>query len=57
MPPVFLGRHGRIETFTLALNDGFFDDNRNVCEDDFIDWFHDYPDGKIAVLHFTDYWY
>jgi hypothetical protein len=57
MPPVFLGQHGRIDIFSLAMNDGFFDENRNVCEDDFIDWFYDYPDGKLAVLHFTDYWY
>jgi hypothetical protein len=56
MPPIFLGKHGRIETFTLAMNDGFFDD-RDVCEDEFIDWFYDYPDGKLAVLHFTDYRY
>jgi hypothetical protein len=57
IPPMFCGRYGRIDTFTLAMNDGFFDDKRNVCKDDFIDWFYDYPDGKLAVLHFTDYWY
>jgi hypothetical protein len=57
MPPRFLGRFGGIDTFTLAMNDGFFDDKRNVCEDDFIDWVYDYPDGTLAVLHFTNYRY
>jgi hypothetical protein len=57
MPPVFLGKQGRIETFRLAMNDGFFDEENNVCGDDFIKWFYDYPDGALAVLHFTDYRY
>jgi hypothetical protein len=55
--PRFLGKNGGIDTFILAMNDGFFDDKRNVCEDDFIDWFYDYPDGVLAVLHFTEYRY
>jgi hypothetical protein len=37
MPPVFLGKRDRIDIFSLAVNDGFFDENRNVCEDDFIE--------------------
>jgi hypothetical protein len=57
MPAVFCGKHGRIEKFILAMHDGFFDDRGDVCEDEFIDWFYDYPDGRIAVLHFTDYRY
>jgi hypothetical protein len=57
MPPRFLGRYGGIENFILAMNDGFFDDERNVCEDEFTDWFYDYPDGLLAILHFTDYRY
>jgi hypothetical protein len=35
----------------LAMNDGFDD------EDEFTDWFYDYPDGDVAVLHFTDFRY
>jgi hypothetical protein len=31
------------------MNDGFFDDEQIICEDDFIDWFYDYPDGTLAV--------
>jgi hypothetical protein len=57
MPPGFMGKFGGIDAFTLAMNDGFFDDKRNVCEDDFIDWFYDYPEGTLAVLHFTNYRY
>jgi hypothetical protein len=57
MPPHFLGPHGGIENFILAMNDRFFDNERNVCEDDFTDWFYNYHDGTLAVLHFTDYRY
>jgi hypothetical protein len=35
----------------LAANDGFDD------EDEFMDWFYDYPDGEAGILHFTDFWY
>jgi hypothetical protein len=38
------------------MNDGFFDDDYVVCEDDFIDWFYDH-EGRLAILHFTDYRY
>ena len=34
----------------LALNDG-------MSEAEFIGWFRDYPDGYMAVLHFTDFQY
>jgi hypothetical protein len=34
----------------LAKNDGF-------SLMDFMSWFRDYPDGEMAVLHFTDYRY
>jgi hypothetical protein len=35
----------------LAKNDGFADYY------EFFDWFYDYPDGDMAVLHFTDFRY
>jgi hypothetical protein len=35
----------------LAVNDGFKND------DEFIRWFIDYPDGEMAVIHFTDFRY
>ena len=57
MPPEFFGKQGRINILILAMNDGSSDDERNVCEDDFIDWFYDCPDGILAVLHFTNYRY
>jgi hypothetical protein len=56
-PPEFYGRRGKADTLVLAMNDGFFDSGGNVCEDDFTGWFHNYPDGILAVLHWTDYRY
>jgi hypothetical protein len=35
----------------LARNDGFKD------EDELMRWFADYPDGEMAILHFTDFRY
>jgi hypothetical protein len=35
----------------LAMNDGFDD------KDEFTDWFYDYPDGEIAILHFSEFRY
>jgi len=35
----------------FAKNDGF--NNRH----ELVDWFADYPDGKMAILHFTDFRY
>jgi hypothetical protein len=35
----------------LARNDGF------KSHADFIDWFFDYPDGGMAVIHFTSFRY
>jgi hypothetical protein len=47
MPPVFLIRTGRchvpLSKTLLAANDGF------ESEEEFIDWFYDYPDGKIPT--------
>jgi hypothetical protein len=56
MPPDFLIKAGRrklfpLSTTLLAINDGF------DTEEEFIDWFYDYPDGKMAILHFTDFRY
>jgi hypothetical protein len=36
---------------TLAKNDGF------DFFEDFLEWFHDYPSGDMAILHFTDFRY
>jgi hypothetical protein len=35
----------------LAKNDGFGE------KQDFLDWFYDYPDGDMAILHFTGFRY
>jgi hypothetical protein len=35
----------------LAKKDGFADYY------EFLDWFYDYPDGDMAILHFTDFRY
>jgi hypothetical protein len=35
----------------LAINDGF----KN--EDEFMQWFTGYPEGEMAILHFTDFRY
>lgn len=41
---------GFISTATLARKDG-------LSLDDFEAWFRDYPDGDMALIHFTDFWY
>jgi hypothetical protein len=56
MPPDFFIKTGGRRAFhlsvtLLALHDGFDDD------DEFRDWFYDYPDGEMAVLHFTEFRY
>jgi hypothetical protein len=56
MPPeFFIKTLGRtcfpLSVTLLAANDGFDD------EDEFIEWFYDYPDGEMAVLHFTEFRY
>ncbi|MDR1902940.1 MAG: hypothetical protein LBQ88_11740, partial [Treponema sp.] len=35
---------------TIAKNDG-------LTTDEFCEWFKDYPDGDMAILHFTDFQY
>jgi len=42
---------------TLAKNDGFFDLFGDPNTDEFIDWFYDYPDGVMALIHFTNFRY
>jgi len=44
-----LGR--RVEWFLLCRNDGF------ERGDEFFNWFATYPDGDMAILHFTDFRY
>jgi hypothetical protein len=41
---------GFISTVTLARGDG-------LSFDDFEEWFRDYPDGDMALIHFTDFRY
>jgi hypothetical protein len=41
----------------LAKNDGFYDVDGDPNTDDFIDWFYDYPDGVMALIHFTNFMY
>jgi hypothetical protein len=41
---------GFISTATLAQGDG-------LSYDDFQTWFRDYPDGDMALIHFTDFRY
>jgi hypothetical protein len=31
--------------------------NTDYTIDDFEAWFRDYPDGDMALIHFTDFWY
>jgi hypothetical protein len=40
-----------LSTALLAANDGFDD------EEEFLDWFYDYPPVGVAILHFTDFRY
>jgi hypothetical protein len=40
-----------MDTELLAKNDGFNN------EQEFIDWFANYPEGEMAILHFTDFRY
>jgi hypothetical protein len=56
MPPQFFietGLHiySRLSRELLAANDGF------ESEEEFTGWFYDYPDGKIGILHFTNFRY
>jgi hypothetical protein len=51
MPPEFFTENGKIPEETLAENDGF------DSEKEFTDWYFDYPDGQVAILHFTEFWY
>jgi hypothetical protein len=52
MPPEFYATNGTaIENSVLAKNDGF------ESVDDFMNWFYNYKDGILAVLHFTNFWY
>jgi len=41
----------KLNYITLAKNDGFDDPL------DLIRWFENYKPGKMAILHFTDFWY
>ena len=38
----------------LGINDGF---NDSKDADDLKNWFWDYPTGKMAIIHFTDFMY
>ena len=40
----------RIDTFTLAMNDG-------LLEEEFKEWFKNYPYGELALIHFTGFRY
>jgi hypothetical protein len=56
MPPEFFIKMGSHWSFPLSIallaaHDGF--DN----EEEFIDWFYNHPDGKMAILHFTEFKY
>jgi len=49
---IFSLKDGRKPDYkVLAKNDGFNDPN------DFIRWFENYKSGKMAIIHFTDFWY
>ena len=50
-PVFYVPGKGRIDQKLLAENDGF------ESEDEFTEWFYDYPDGEIAILHFTNFKY
>jgi len=41
----------QVKPSEFAKNDGF-----NNTEE-LLEWFHDYPSGKMAILHFTDFKY
>ncbi|MDR1418779.1 MAG: hypothetical protein LBI86_00190 [Treponema sp.] len=56
MWPEFFIKTGRHDPFPLkqeelAANDGFEDG------EEFTEWFYDYPDGVMAILHFTNFKY
>jgi hypothetical protein len=55
MPPAFYiekpGYFHYLRETILAINDGFED------EDEFVDWFYNYPDWGMGILHFTDFKY
>jgi hypothetical protein len=57
MPPNFCVRGKDIDKDILAKNDGFYDVDGDPNTDDFIDWFYDYPDGVMALIHFTEFRY
>jgi hypothetical protein len=49
------------DSFVMLINDSKaaldFEKDGFIKQSDFYDWFHRYPDGKMAILHFTDFRY
>jgi hypothetical protein len=44
------GYYETLDNYLLAKNDG-------LSIPEFIDWFKDYPEGKMACIHFTSFRY
>jgi hypothetical protein len=59
---VIKDKNKKINPVLLAANDGFIGDNRDGLGKDraaseLFDWFRDYPDGEMGIVHFTKFRY
>jgi hypothetical protein len=55
-------KNKKISPVLLAANDGFIGDNwdglgKERAGHELFDWFRSYPDGDMAILHFTEFRY